>query len=110
MVIYIAGPMRGVEYLNFAAFDRARDHITSQGHVVISPADLDRKAGFDGREPDDVPDPRECMLRDLHAIADAAEAIAMLPGWEFSRGAAVEAAFASYLGLPILDSATLDPL
>ena len=109
MVVYIGGPMRGIECFNFPAFDRARDRITSLGHIVISPADLDRQSGFSGIEPD-VPDARECMLRDLHAIADSADAVALLPGWERSRGAAVEVAFAAYLGLPILDSDTLEPL
>jgi hypothetical protein len=47
MHYYIAGPMRGYDQCNFPAFDRARDHIIGMGHVVTSPADLDRQIGFD---------------------------------------------------------------
>lgn len=45
--VYIAGRMRGVKFYNFPAFDKARDRLNAIGVSVISPADMDRAAGFD---------------------------------------------------------------
>ena len=47
MHFYIAGPMTGRPQFNFPEFDRARDHLLALGHTVTSPADEDRKRGFD---------------------------------------------------------------
>lgn len=44
---YIAGKMRGVPYYNFPAFDKARDRLVGLGLKALSPADMDREAGFD---------------------------------------------------------------
>lgn len=108
MVIYIGGPMRGIANYNFPAFDVARDRLQALGHTVISPADLDRQDGI--HENSVAPNIRQCILRDLYAIADRAEAIALLPGWQNSRGVAVEVAFAKLLALRILDAQTLEEI
>lgn len=47
MRCYIAGRMRGIKWYNFPAFDKARENLIKMGFEVISPADLDRKNGFD---------------------------------------------------------------
>ena len=46
-VVYAAGRMRGVQYFNFPAFDKARERLGNLGLAVLSPADMDRKNGFD---------------------------------------------------------------
>lgn len=46
-VAYVTGPMRGIEYFNFPAFDKARDQLVELGFAVISPADIDRLDGLD---------------------------------------------------------------
>ncbi|MFA6690339.1 MAG: DUF4406 domain-containing protein, partial [Sphaerochaetaceae bacterium] len=51
-IVYIAGKMRGITYYNFPAFDAARDRLTALGFEVLSPADMDRKAGLDPRDPE----------------------------------------------------------
>ena len=45
-VYYISGPMRNINYYNFAAFDYAKVRLEEQGYAVISPADIDRENGF----------------------------------------------------------------
>jgi hypothetical protein len=96
--LYIAGPMRGYHHYNFPAFDEARDTINDLGFEAISPADLDREAGFDPADYcgpdtdynklDDLPEGflDEAMKRDIDAIMEA-DGLVLLPGWEYSTGA-----------------------
>ena len=105
MKIYIAGPMRGYEQLNFPAFDSARDRLKKKGWEVISPADLDReKIGFDATKGDTLEstnfDMRQAVKRDIDALADC-DAIYMLIGYEESYGAGAELACAEWLGLDV---------
>lgn len=110
--IYIAGPMRGIPYYNFPAFDAAELKLTMEGWRVISPAAMDRDHGFDAMAlPADsdwskVPDGFDflaCVDRDLEALRRC-HAVYMLPGWEGSKGALAEKAVAEWLGLEILDA------
>lgn len=103
--IYLAGPMRGISLYNFPAFDHYAAHLRGMGHTVISPAELDREAGF-SEHGSELPDLRECMARDLVAIANRCKAIALMPGWRGSGGVAVELTLAKLLGLEVLDAAT----
>lgn len=107
--IYVAGPMRGLPLFNFPAFDAAAMRLTWEGWRVISPAELDRRHGFDPLElPTDwdwtkTPqgfDFRHAIERDLAAIQEV-DAIYMLDGWQKSRGAKAEHATAEWLGLEI---------
>ena len=100
--IYLSGPMRGYTNNNFAAFDAAKKYFTSFGApeaTVVSPADLDRDAGFDGDNNDDV-HIREFAKRDLAAVLDC-DVIYMLRGWEKSIGARAEHAAAIFGELEI---------
>lgn len=117
--VYIAGPMRGLEFWNFPAFDEARDMFLGEDWDVISPADIDRE-GWGG---DPVTDPGlfarvtkevnnwtradliKVVKRDIEAIC-ASDAIALLPGWEKSTGAVAEFFIARWLGIAILDATT----
>jgi len=99
--IYCAGPMRGYEKWNFPAFDRNAEFLASMGYETVSPADLDRQMGFD--ENDDTvvfgeAEFHEAMIRDYEAILRC-DAIAFIPGWEKSTGAALERSFANRLKL-----------
>jgi|SRR5579872_6504845 len=111
MKIYIAGPMRGYELFNFPAFDAARDRAHAKGYDVVSPADMDREMGFDGtqRIEDFKFNLKAAIIRDIIAVAGC-DAIALLPGWENSSGAAVELAAAQFLGLQVLDAIDFLPL
>ena len=110
MKIYIAGPMRGIPYFNFPAFDRAKKYLENIGHAVVSPADIDRENGFDpiNLGPDYDWEHwdgkafgfslQETIDRDLKALKEC-DAIFMLEGWENSRGARAEKALAEWMGL-----------
>lgn len=106
--VYIAGPMRGYPKFNFPAFDAARDAIKALGMAVVSPADLDRAAGFDSENQSDVHAVdggvlRACIMRDIDVIVNQATAIVLLGGWRKSKGVAVEVALAEFLGIPVYD-------
>lgn len=106
--VYLAGPMRGIPEFNFPAFTRAAAALRAQGVEVFDPAANDLNAGFDptgmtGRE--DLSDAgfslRQALAVDLAWIAECAEQVVVLPGWEQSRGAQAETATARALGVPI---------
>lgn len=121
MLVYIAGRMRGIAYYNFSAFDNAKLMLESQGRTVISPADLDRQAGFDPYDskynglystaegcmnaPDGF-DFESCVDRDIKAVR-MCDAIYMLEGWEESVGARAEKSLAEWLGKKIMLGAPL---
>lgn len=90
MRTYLCGPMRHRVLFNFPAFDAAATDLRAQGWHVISPADLDRAAGFD-----------------LEALLSC-EAIHLLPGWEASKGANAELAVAHWIGLKVFDYEPLE--
>lgn len=97
-VVYISGPMRGLPEDNFPAFDKARDEFAMAGWTVISPADVDR---IGGRSTDNW----VYIERDYYALKYVAKmngAIAMLPGWESSKGAAGELFLSHWGGITIL--------
>lgn len=112
MRVYIAGPMRHRAYYNFPEFDRARDRLRKQGHVVVSPADLDRVEGFDALTlpPDTdwsvVPATlslETVVRRDVNALLDC-EAVYMLAGWQESVGATAERALALWMKKPVFEN------
>ena len=109
--VYIAGPMRGIPYFNFMAFDSARDSLKALGYIPVSPADLDREMGVN---PFDLPKDydwqdldvigfnlEEAIERDVKAIATC-DAIYMLDGWQHSRGASAEKALAVWQGMEVI--------
>jgi hypothetical protein len=103
--------MRGIKNFNFPAFDAARDRLLNAGWEVISPADLDRKIGFDETAfPDDYDwidlkkigfSIEDAIDRDVAAIKTC-DAIYLLSGWQNSKGAVAEKGIAEWLGLDIL--------
>lgn len=90
--IYVAGPMTGLPDLNFPAFARAASRLRAAGHTVISPAEVN---------PDKAMPWEVCMRRDIPELCTC-DTIALLPGWEESRGARLEAQIAGALGMRVL--------
>ncbi|WP_260426374.1 DUF4406 domain-containing protein [Burkholderia cepacia] len=88
MKIYVAGPMTGHPHLNFPAFHAEAARLRALGYEVINPAELnaDPSAGW-----------LECMRVDIKHLVDC-DAIAMLEGWQNSRGAQLEYTIALTLG------------
>ncbi len=91
MKIYISGPMTGIPDFNFPAFMQAEAMIEARGHTAINPAKngLTKSHSW-----------REHMKADIKMLLDA-DGIVFLPGWEKSKGAALEGAIASALNVPI---------
>lgn len=124
MKLYLAGPMRGIAEFNFPAFHAAAKVLRGVGHEVFSPAEKDierwghvpaNPAGDEhalekhlGMKPGEAI--RVCLGDDLAWICQHAEGIALLPGWQASKGARAERATAEALGLKMLylDQAVVD--
>jgi len=115
MRIYLAGPMSGLPHFNFPAFHTAAYTLRRQGHEVFNPAeeDIKRHNGVDISLTNHLGSPelaaeqfgfslREALAGDFEYICRTADAIAMLPGWENSKGARAEHAAAVALGHAIL--------
>lgn len=110
MKIYLAGPMRGIPEFNFPAFFAAEGYLKSAGHYVFNPARRDEErhgSALSKGNPtgDEVQAAvqhgfslREALRDDTNYICMEAEAIALLPGWENSKGARAEKALAEALG------------
>lgn len=102
--------MRGIPEFNFPAFMEAAALLRVEGHEVFNPAERDTKEygeDFAKAAPHgdlaEVPvfSLREALGADLAWICAEAEAIALLPGWENSKGVRAELATANALGLQV---------
>jgi len=91
--LYIAGPMSGYPEFNYPAFHSAAKRLNAAGIEPINPARTEGREGC--KEWIDF------MRLSLIDIA-ACDGIATLPGWQDSRGAALEVHIARSLDLPVL--------
>ena len=106
--------MRGIPEFNFPTFYAAASKLRKQGHFVFSPAERDNdrhgvdisKGNATGDEAQATKEHgfnlREALGIDLAWICAHAEAIAVLPGWEKSKGATAEHAAGVALGLQVM--------
>jgi Domain of unknown function (DUF4406) len=112
MKIYLAGPMRGYPNFNFPAFDFAAAKLRAEGHEVFSPAERDRLYHGNALEDNQTGDEalaaekdgfslRKALGDDTAWICRDGEAVALLKGWEGSKGAVAEAALGRALGLEV---------
>lgn len=109
--VYLAGPMRGKPFFNFPAFDRAAERLRQAGFDVFSPAENDRLLFPHEAWNNPTGDEKEALAHgfnlrvafcfDVIALINS-DAIALLPGWNFSKGATLEYRIAKYLGLEVL--------
>lgn len=101
--VYLAGPMSGLPDYNFPAFFAAEAQLKEQGHTVFNPAQNDLDTWGDMETIKAKANYRDCLKMDLNWILDHAEALALLPGWENSKGALAETALAQALGLEVFE-------
>lgn len=106
--------MRGIAEFNFPAFFAAAGRLRAAGHEVFNPAERDNERhGTDISKGNAAGDEemaakehgfslREALGADLAWICAEADAIALLPGWEKSKGATAERATAVALGLEVI--------
>lgn len=91
-ILYISGPMAGYPNLNRAAFREAQSRLGRAGFATLNP--------LDNKLPEGLPW-SDYLRADIKMVCDAT-AIALLPGWEASRGARLEVATAHGLGMTSL--------
>lgn len=119
MNVYLAGPMRSIPEFNFPAFFAYAKQLRAEGHSVFNPAERDNDrhgtdiskgnatGSLEAATKDHGFNLREALGADLAYICGTADAIAMMPGWENSKGANAEKATAEALGLKVI---ILEPL
>lgn len=115
MRVYVAGPMTGITAYNAPAFYAAAALLASQGAVAVTPFEANSRVwqrhfgrAFDPvNDKCDYGDPilKEMIAEDLAELC-ASDAIALLPGWEKSKGSRVELLCALNLRLTVLDANT----
>jgi hypothetical protein len=79
----------GLPELNFPAFHQAAATLRAAGYDAVNPAEIngDPKAKWE-----------DCMRQDIAQLVTC-QGIVLLPGWEKSRGATIEARLAADLGI-----------
>lgn len=95
--IYIAGPMTGLPHFNYPTFNAAAERL--------------RALGFEVENPAENPEPHcgswlgymRMALRQL-ALCDG---VALLPGWQDSRGARIEQQLSMQLGLVVVPESAI---
>lgn len=107
---YLAGPMTGRPQFNYPLFDEVAKILRTWGIDITSPAEMDdpatRKAAL--ASPDGAPGSGaangetwgDFLSRDVKLIADTLGGIILLPEWNQSNGARLEAFVAINLGYP----------
>ena len=90
---YIAGPMTGLPDLNFPAFHERAAELRAAGFEVENPAEInaDPTVGWEA-----------CMRHDIPRLCTC-DVVLLLPGWQKSRGARLEAHIAHELGLIVVE-------
>jgi hypothetical protein len=112
MKIYLAGPMRGYKDFNFPAFHAAATKLREAGNTVFNPAERDERKHGKGTLTSPTGNLktierkgfslRDALEADTRWICRNAEAVALLPDWEKSKGAKAEKALAEALGLEVI--------
>lgn len=88
--IFISGQMTGIENLNYPAFAEAAALLRASNYHVENPAENPEQTSWEGYM-------RLSIMQML-----SCDAVALLPGWENSRGARMEHDIADELGIPCL--------
>lgn len=83
MRLYVSGPITNMPELNKPVFASASARLRDAGHTVINPHEIG--------DPSELLLTWESYLRaDLAFMLTGADALALLSGWEHSRGATLE--------------------
>lgn len=106
MRVYISGAIAGKPDGNRPLFQQYEEYFTQGGHEVVNPHKVDHahEGPCHGKSTERPGDPHKygCyLLADIKALSNC-EAIFMLPGWQGSRGARTEHAYATACGLPFI--------
>jgi len=88
--IYLSGPMTGIPENNFPAFHFWAARLRADGYDVVSPAEIQEAGTWE-----------LCLRADLRELCTC-DAIALIPGWEGSKGAHLELHNAHRLGMRVI--------
>ena len=96
--------MRNRPGWNFPAFKRAADILRAKGHTVFNPAEkgCESELPANPTQENSLAFRRKVFALDAAYICNTADAVALLPDWEQSRGAVAEKALADAIGLRVL--------
>jgi hypothetical protein len=89
--VYISGPMTGLPDLNFPAFHAAAAKLRAAGYEAINPAEHEEAPGKAWAD---------YLRKDIRLLMDCT-GVALLPGWEQSKGARLERHIAIELGMTV---------
>ncbi|SJN14860.1 Phage protein [Halomonas citrativorans] len=92
--IYISGPMTGLPGLNHAAFHFGTNQLRALGYEVVNPAETP--------VPSEGDEWHHWLKADLIQMLTC-DTIALLPGWEASKGAHLELHVAHRVGMTVVD-------
>ena len=88
--VYLSGPMTGIADNNFPAFHEWAARLRADGFDVVSPAELPEAETWE-----------LCLRKDMRELPTC-DAIALMPGWERSKGAHLELHVAHRLGMEVM--------
>lgn len=91
MKIYLAGPMSGLPNYNREVFNDAAKRLREAGHEVVNPAESTLPEGSEWGD----------YMREGLSQLPTCQGMALLSGWENSRGAILEWITAHNLGIEI---------
>lgn len=101
---YLSGPMTGLPYFNFHAFEVVAKQLRDAGWFVYSPRENDAEKGVvpnaEGKITDALPAYKDLMKKDLWQVCDA-DAVFVMPGWEWSEGCRLEVDVAHRVRVPV---------
>ncbi|MFZ2541677.1 MAG: dATP/dGTP pyrophosphohydrolase domain-containing protein [Gallionella sp.] len=89
--IYLSGPMSGLPGHNFPAFHAQAAQLRASGYIVVNPAETDHN----GKSWED------CLRTDIKELCTC-DTIALMPGWERSKGANLELHVAHRVGMEVI--------
>ncbi|KIQ56458.1 DUF4406 domain-containing protein, partial [Pseudomonas fluorescens] len=92
--LYLAGPMTGFEDFNFPAFNAMAAELRARGYQVENPAEHGVVTDADWAD---------YMAYDLTRLGLCGQ-VAVLPGWENSKGARLEVHIARELGMSVVNA------
>lgn len=88
--VYVVGPVTGIEGLNRDEFERVRGELARAGYAARIPHDyVPRSYGW------------EAAMRASIAAMLRCDGVALLDGWQASRGAKAERDVAQAVGIPV---------
>lgn len=93
--LYVCGPMSGLPEFNYPAFHGATERLAALGYDIENPADNQQ----DDTSP--VPVWQQFMRLGVAQLVRC-DGIALLDGWQKSRGASLEVFIGTQLGLTVM--------